>query len=74
MTTAVTQRFTRRQVLGGALAAAGASAAAACVPEPPQRSVRRRVVVIGTGFGGSVTARRLAEAGVEVTLVERGRR
>ncbi|HMS13297.1 MAG TPA: FAD-dependent oxidoreductase, partial [Microthrixaceae bacterium] len=74
MTTAITQRFTRRQVLGGALAAAGASAAAACVPEPPQRSVRRRVVVIGTGFGGSVTARRLAEAGVEVTLVERGRR
>ena len=29
-------------------------------------------VVIGSGFGGSVTASRLAEAGVKVTLLERG--
>lgn len=29
-------------------------------------------IVIGSGFGGSVTAARLAEAGVKVTLVERG--
>ncbi|WP_162497327.1 GMC oxidoreductase [Roseovarius dicentrarchi] len=29
-------------------------------------------VVIGSGFGGSVTAARLAEAGVNVTLLERG--
>jgi cholesterol oxidase len=30
-------------------------------------------VVIGTGFGGSVTACRLAQAGFEVTVLERGR-
>lgn len=32
------------------------------------------MVVIGTGFGGSVTALRLAERGVDVTLIERGKR
>ena len=30
------------------------------------------IVVIGSGFGGSVSAARLAEAGFEVTLLERG--
>ena len=33
---------------------------------PPQ------VIVIGSGFAGSVAARELAEAGIDVTLVERG--
>lgn len=36
---------------------------------------RPRVVIIGSGFGGSVTARRLAESGrFRVTLLERGHR
>lgn len=34
----------------------------------------RRVVVIGSGFGGAVTALRLTQAGVPVTLLEQGRR
>lgn len=32
------------------------------------------VVVIGSGFGGAVTACRLAEAGYRVLILERGRR
>ncbi len=70
-------RFSRRQVLGGAVAVAGAGLLVACAPSAPvptMRTERRRVVVIGTGFGGSVTALRLAQQGVDVTLVERGRR
>lgn len=35
-------------------------------------SAATEAVVIGSGFGGSVTASRLAEAGVKVTLLERG--
>lgn len=66
-------------MIGGSIAFAGAGALAACAPQLPtptpiKRSERRRVVVIGTGFGGSVTALRLAERGVDVTLIERGKR
>lgn len=66
----------RRAVLGGALAAGAAatfvpSAARAAVPV---RRLDRRVVVVGSGFGGAVTALRLTEAGVPVTLLEQGRR
>jgi len=71
-------------MLGGAAAVVGAAAVSACAPlspllpqgpvNPPRRTERRRVVVIGTGFGGSVTALRLAQSGVDVTLIERGRR
>ena len=31
-----------------------------------------RAVVIGSGFGGSVSASRLIDAGIDVTLLERG--
>jgi cholesterol oxidase len=70
-------RFSRRQVLGGSAALAGAGLLAACAPSAPvptRRTERRRVVVVGTGFGGAVTALRLAQRGVDVTLLERGRR
>ena len=32
------------------------------------------VIVIGSGFGGSVTSCRLAEAGIQVCVLGRGRR
>ena len=39
-------------------------------PKPPEF----QAIVIGTGFGGSVTACRLAQAGVKLCVLERGRR
>lgn len=38
------------------------------------REERHRAVVIGSGFGGAVTALRLTQAGVNVLMLERGRR
>jgi cholesterol oxidase len=39
----------------------------------PVTRISRRVVIIGSGFGGSVSALRLTRAGVPVTLLEQGR-
>ena len=39
---------------------------------PETKSTTIDVIVIGSGFGGSVCAARLAEAGFTVTLLERG--
>lgn len=33
---------------------------------------KRKVVIVGSGFGGSAAAARIAEAGIEVILLERG--
>jgi cholesterol oxidase len=52
------------------LAAAGA--AFGCGRD--ERIERAKAVVIGTGFGGSIAAHRLAEAGIDVVVLERGQR
>lgn len=42
--------------------------------EIPPPTDRRNVIIIGSGFGGAITALRLAEAGIEAMMIEKGRR
>lgn len=74
--------LTRRHFIGGLLGAGAATAvssipagAAILRPRVPLRREEHRVVIIGSGFGGGVSALRLAEAGVtDILVLERGKR
>lgn len=69
-------RFGRRTFLGGSAATLGALAAIGCDSgAAAARTVELdHTLIVGTGFGGSVSALRLAQAGKRATLLERGRR
>lgn len=42
-------------------------------PDEERLVIEREIVVVGSGFGGSVTCLRLTQAGHQVTLLERGK-
>ena len=64
----------RRSFLKAASAAAGASVL--CIPQARAATAKARVVVVGGGFGGATAAKylRLLDPGIDVTLIERGKR
>ncbi|SDE04629.1 GMC oxidoreductase [Glycomyces harbinensis] len=66
---------TRRQILGySALTAAAAAGLAVVGPRAAAADgARVPALVIGTGYGAAVSALRLAEAGIPVTMLEMGR-
>ncbi|PSL52515.1 cholesterol oxidase [Saccharothrix carnea] len=68
---------TPEQVMGGRSVVAGAVGSTALSHAGgtrTEREERHGVVIIGSGVGGSIAAFRLAEAGVENVVLERGRR
>src|SRR5215831_8262699 len=74
--------LTRREMMIGSAVALGTLAMApalsgcATVASSGKRRIRPHydAIVIGTGFGGAVAACRLAQAGLSVGVLERGRR
>ncbi len=69
-------RFGRRSFLGTTAAGLAGVALIGCEETPPAAPVTEldHPLILGSGFGGSITAHRLAQAGIRSTVLERGRR
>lgn len=67
-------RFGRRSFLERSTLGLGAAALIGCGESSGTQVVLTHPLIVGSGFGGSVAALRLARAGVRATLLERGRR
>ncbi|KIU18662.1 twin-arginine translocation signal domain-containing protein, partial [Mycolicibacterium llatzerense] len=68
----------RRQFLGGAavVGVAGAAGVGVLVERSRDRTESRKhfsAIVIGSGYGGGVSALRLGQAGIETLVIEQGR-
>lgn len=75
--TVLRNSLTRRRFLAVAGLAAGAGAVASCqstdsASPAPDRAFHQAIVV-GSGYGGGVSALRLGEAGIDTLILERGR-
>ena len=73
------KKINRRNFLKSSAAAGVVASAATASPMAQAGWLRKttrsttRALIIGSGFGGSVATLRLAEAGVETMLIERGK-
>jgi cholesterol oxidase len=69
--------LTRRRLLGAAAAAAAGAGAATlgvgCSRNETPNRTHFKAIVIGSGYGGGVSALRLGQAGVETLILEKGR-
>lgn len=73
----MTARISRRDLIktmGGAAAAAALGRGAFADTSQPRAQEEVDTLIVGSGFGGAVAARRLTEAGIATVMVERGRR